>query len=205
MTKVSPSRSCRSISSKRVSSRSLRSSAASGSSSRSIRGRLASARASATRWRWPPDSWCGRRRPKPSSCTSAQHLADPLVDLGFRQLVLLQPEGDVAGDRKMRKQRVALEHHVDRPPVRRHAGRCPRRQAGCGPSVGVSKPASMRSSVVLPQPDGPSSAKNSRSWMSSDSRSTAAKSAEPLAHRLEPHQRARAGLGLGATPAPPGR
>ena len=41
------------------------------------------------------------------------------------------------------------------------------------PSLGVSKPASMRSSVVLPQPDGPSSAKNSRSKMSSDSRSTA--------------------------------
>ena len=30
------------------------------------------------------------------------------------------------------------------------------------PAVGVSKPASMRRSVVLPQPDGPSSAKNSR-------------------------------------------
>ena len=29
------------------------------------------------------------------------------------------------------------------------------------PDVGVSKPASMRSSVVLPQPDGPSSEKNS--------------------------------------------
>ena len=31
------------------------------------------------------------------------------------------------------------------------------------PSVGVSNPASDRSSVVLPQPDGPSSAKNSLS------------------------------------------
>ena len=30
------------------------------------------------------------------------------------------------------------------------------------PAVGVSNPASIRSSVVLPQPDGPSSAKNSR-------------------------------------------
>ncbi len=30
------------------------------------------------------------------------------------------------------------------------------------PAVGCSKPASMRSSVVLPQPEGPSSAKNSR-------------------------------------------
>src|SRR5215213_7223445 len=43
------------------------------------------------------------------------------------------------------------------------------------PSFGVSKPASMRRSVVLPQPDGPSSAKNSPSRISSESRSTAAK------------------------------
>ena len=43
------------------------------------------------------------------------------------------------------------------------------------PSSGVSKPASMRSSVVLPQPLGPSSAKNSPALMSSESRSTARK------------------------------
>ncbi len=30
------------------------------------------------------------------------------------------------------------------------------------PALGVSNPASMRISVVLPQPDGPSRAKNSR-------------------------------------------
>src|SRR6185503_15235222 len=38
---------------------------------------------------------------------------------------------------------------------------------------GASKPASIRSRVVLPQPDGPSSAKNSPRAMSSDNRSTA--------------------------------
>src|SRR4051794_18803793 len=43
------------------------------------------------------------------------------------------------------------------------------------PPSGVSKPASMRSSVVLPQPDGPSSAKNSPARMSSESLSTAVK------------------------------
>ena len=43
------------------------------------------------------------------------------------------------------------------------------------PSSGVSKPASMRSSVVLPQPLGPNSAKNSPAAMSSESRSTARK------------------------------
>ena len=44
------------------------------------------------------------------------------------------------------------------------------------PASGVSKPASRRSSVVLPQPEGPSSAKNSRSWISRVRPSTAVKS-----------------------------
>src|SRR5262245_46060777 len=42
------------------------------------------------------------------------------------------------------------------------------------PSLGVSKPASIRSNVVLPQPDGPSSAKNSPCPISKVSVSTAA-------------------------------
>ena len=41
------------------------------------------------------------------------------------------------------------------------------------PVVGSSKPAIMRSSVVLPQPEGPSKAKNSPSRMSTDTSSTA--------------------------------
>ena len=122
MTKVSPSRACSSISSNRVSSRSFRSSAASGSSSSSTRGRLASARASATRWRWPPESWSRLARAEAFELHQRQHLVDARRDLGLRQAVLLQAEGDVARDRQMREQRVALEHHVDRPPVRRHAG-----------------------------------------------------------------------------------
>ena len=48
------------------------------------------------------------------------------------------------------------------------------------PAVGVSRPASIRSSVVLPQPDGPSSAKNSLRWMSSETLSTADHVAEHL-------------------------
>src|SRR5438105_14143434 len=42
------------------------------------------------------------------------------------------------------------------------------------PSSGVSKPAISRNSVVLPQPEGPSSAKNSPASIASDTRSTAA-------------------------------
>ena len=48
------------------------------------------------------------------------------------------------------------------------------------PSLGTSRPASMRSNVVLPQPDGPSSAKNSPGAMSRLTLSTA--TVEP--HRL---------------------
>src|SRR3989339_1177856 len=41
------------------------------------------------------------------------------------------------------------------------------------PSSGVQKPAIMRRSVVLPQPDGPSRKKHSPSWISRDTPSTA--------------------------------
>ena len=41
------------------------------------------------------------------------------------------------------------------------------------PPVGTSKPASMRSKVVLPQPEGPSSAKNSPRPTSRSTPSTA--------------------------------
>src|SRR3989304_6945645 len=58
------------------------------------------------------------------------------------------------------------------------------------PSVGTSRPASMRSNVVLPQPDGPSSAKNSPGMMSRLTLSTA--TAEP--HRFEMLRKLMMGL-----------
>jgi len=48
------------------------------------------------------------------------------------------------------------------------------------PAVGSSKPASMRSSVDLPQPEAPSRAKNSRSKTVSDRLLTAVKSPNRL-------------------------
>ena len=54
---------------------------------------------------------------------------------------------------------------------------------------GISKPATSRSSVVLPQPDGPSSAKNSPSAMSRLDALDRAGRAELLRHRLEAHAR----------------
>ena len=54
-----PISSCSRRSQRRSSLRTLASSAPNGSSSSSTRGSIASARASATRWRWPPESWDG--------------------------------------------------------------------------------------------------------------------------------------------------
>ncbi len=48
------------------------------------------------------------------------------------------------------------------------------------PSVGSSNPPIMRSSVVLPQPEGPSSEKNSPRRMSRETASTAATSPKRL-------------------------
>ena len=61
------------------------------------------------------------------------------------------------------------------------------------PSVGTSRPASMRSKVVLPQPEGPSSAKNSPGMISRLTLSTP--TAEP--HRFEMLRK----LMMGLTPA----
>ena len=65
------------------------------------------------------------------------------------------------------------------------------------PSLGVSKPASTLSSVVLPQPDGPSSAKNSFSRISSETPSTALTAPKRLLTASIVEQRAR--LAHGAT------
>ncbi len=48
-----------------------------------------------------------------------EHLADAGGDRSLGQAFLLQPEGDVLLHAHMRKQRVRLEHHVDRALVRR--------------------------------------------------------------------------------------
>src|SRR5437016_3535253 len=52
-----------------------------------------------------------------------KHLTYPRRGLVLGQAFLLESEGDVLFDREMGKQRVALKHHVDRTPVRRHAGK----------------------------------------------------------------------------------
>ena len=63
-----------------------------------------------------------------------------------------------------------------------------RRRERDAPASGVSNPASIRSSVVLPQPIGPSSAKNSPALISSDRRSTAVNPPKRF-DRIDPQQR----------------
>ena len=113
-----------------ISRRSLRSSAPSGSSSSSTLGRLTSARASATRCRWPPESWVGRRSPYPLSRTvssaasarsrrsAAGHLLHPQAVLDVAEHVHVREQGvvledgvDVAGERRPAGDVVAAEEH----------------------------------------------------------------------------------------------
>ena len=59
----------------RISMRSLASRLESGSSNRKSLGSRTSARPIATRWRWPPESWAGRRASRCSICSVFATLA----------------------------------------------------------------------------------------------------------------------------------
>ena len=90
-----------------------------------------------------------------------------------------QAEGDVVLDAQVREERVALEDRVGRALVGgRPATSSP--SIRISPSLGCSKPAIIRSVVVLPQPLGPSRVKNSPSRDSRLRSSTATKLAEAL-------------------------
>jgi hypothetical protein len=121
------------------------------------------ARPMATRWRWPPDSALGLRE----VFVELQDLgglgdAEAISALGSPGH--LQAEAHVLRDRHVRVERVGLEHHrTPRSPGR--AGSRPPADA-TSPSVVSSSPAIMRSSVDLPQPEGPTSTQNSPSSMS---------------------------------------
>ena len=84
-----------------------------------------------------------------------QHLVDPRLDLGRRLPRDLEAEGDVAFDGHIGKERVGLKHHADRAALDAGMVTSSQRAPRIDPSVGVSKPAIIRSVVVLPQPLGP--------------------------------------------------
>ena len=91
-----------------------------------------------------------------------------LLQLGALDPLSPQPERDVLVDRQVREEGVALEDGVDVALVAAAGRRRPCRRAGSTPSSGSSKPPIIRSVVVLPHPDGPSSAKNEPAGISSE-------------------------------------
>jgi hypothetical protein len=87
-------------------------------------------------------------------------LLDAALDLGFRRLAHLQPVAEILRDRHVRVQGVVLEDHRDVAVPRRES----RHLALADPDVTLrhlSRPAIIRSSVDLPQPDGPTRTMNS--------------------------------------------
>ncbi|MGY4434102.1 hypothetical protein ACVWWO_006579 [Bradyrhizobium sp. F1.13.1] len=55
---------------------------------------------------------------EPIELHKRNHLRNARGDVGARHAGALQAEGDVVAHRQVRKQRVVLEHHVDRPLMR---------------------------------------------------------------------------------------
>jgi hypothetical protein len=84
----------------------------------------------------------------------------PGIHIGLGHLAELQAVLDVLPHRQVREDRVILEHHADVALVRRDGVDDLVVEAD-RPASMLLNPAIMRSSVVLPQPDGPSSVKNS--------------------------------------------
>ena len=85
-------------------------------------GRLTSARASATRWRWPPESWFGRRLPNSAEANRLEHLAGAPASLGLPTPFTLRPYSTFSLHGHVREQRVVLEDGVDVAVVRRDVG-----------------------------------------------------------------------------------
>ena len=98
-----------------------------------------------------------------TSMTSA--VAAAMAD--FAMPLSSQAEPHVLLDRHVRENRITLKHHRRVALVGRHVvDHLAAAPIQISPSVGASKPAIMRSVVVLPQPEGPSSVTNSPSAIS---------------------------------------
>ena len=133
-------------------SRVIASSAPNGSSISRMSASWANARASAPRWRMPPDSWWGRFLAKPSRCTAVEQLLDPRPALGLRHAGEPHRQLDVGRHGEPREQRRLLEHQR-RPAPRRRPSR----------SSASSSPATRLRIVDLPHPEAPIRQTNSPS------------------------------------------
>ena len=144
-------------------SRVCASSAANGSSINSTSAPAESARAMLTRWRMPPESSCGKWRPKPREADEAQELVgDAVARRGAVAPLDLRAERRIAGDGAPGQQAVLLEHEGDAV-ARLGDGFAVDRHL---PRVGSIRPSTRRRNVVLPQPDAPTMLTNSPGWMS---------------------------------------
>ena len=138
-----------------------------GSSARITSGSLASARAIATRWRWPPESWLGRLACWPSSPRRSSSLrgalraasSDEPAELSHRQRHVVERA-------ELGQQEVELEH-VAEPARRKSVSWSSSKPVVSSPSiqirprVGTSSRPSRYSSDDLPEPDGPMMQTNS--------------------------------------------
>ena len=124
-----------------------------------------SARARATRWRWPPLSWEGLRDSNPAKSHHLQDLGHSRDSLATGHAAHPEAVADVVANRHVREECVVLEDGVDVPfeggRLRDVATVEPDAAAG-GPLEAGDKPQRRG----LPDPDGPSSEKNSPSAMS---------------------------------------
>ena len=160
---VRPSSAFRRRSSPSSSSRSGASRPVSGSSSRTSGGSTTSARARLRRWRWPPERSVAGRSPRPSSRTSAsvRSTRRPIsAREGRRRRPSIWSGNATVSAAVMCGQSAGLWKTMPMP--RRSAGTstpgpCSTRPPTVTvPASGRSRPATQRSAVVLPLPDGPS-------------------------------------------------
>ncbi len=109
-----------------------------------------------------------RRRLAVEQMRDREHLgdaADPRIDLRLRHPGETQREGHVLRDIHVGVESVILEHHRDVPVLGIEAADLAIADPDLAPETS-SRPATMRSVVDLPQPDGPTSTVNSLSAIS---------------------------------------
>ena len=165
--------------------RSFRSSAPSGSSSSSTDGRLTSARASATRWRWPPESSPGRGGRALVERDQLERLRHALLDLRLRRPCAAQPEGDVLAHVEMLEQRVGLEHRVDVAAIRRDLGDVLAVEADRARRSAARSPRSAAASSSCRSPTGRAARRTRRCAILQRHLVDRGEAAEALRHALE--------------------
>ena len=159
---------CQTSSSQRCITARVRASSAPNGSSSSISSRSnRKVRIRATRWRIPPESWCGCWSPKPARPNSgsmararARATARFVPSISWARMALSTTvrQGSSRSRCGMKDTRPSSSAAWQPRPLKRISP----------PSSGSSSPATMLNSVLLPQPDGPTTVTNSPSAASSD-------------------------------------